>query len=630
MKMNINACKLFFSLLSSFFVKLCRDLLLPAGLFCVLITLLFHLLDSNFDIYDVIMACFLVVLIMFVHALGYLVSQDDFDSNAVLFLEALPVHKWTVFLARFAAAYLILILFVALTKVCWYIVSPGELFNKYDYWVGFRLDVFWVSGFGYLAITTFLASFPRISVILTVVFYFFLLLLIFLINKIFVNFIPTYSMLEMEGNVQLIWIFLILGLICLALSLLVFRIRVLRLIRGTQIKKSRKKLYIILGSVTAVVIVSILSIGLLIQNFHRRTESQVGVIKQQVGNLTVRFSGDDSTSIEGLLNELPKIDKGVRELIGEGVISEPIEITFTDELPSHAAGVMNGNIIRIGIKKSNDLDSLCRTIAHEIAHVYVENLTQSVASIRFSNEGQLLHEGCAEWIASQLYPEKDGLSSKFTSFRAALMWGNFQIDELFDNNDLSREWGKVAVYVLGNMFIESIVRAGEERCSLSDIFAAYIKSYEEAPEESFLWPQTLAKLNRNIPALEEHFYSQLNEFKNSHELLSRYFPKKPPVEYRRINGDIEFRLTQKLPDNYQALIELSKTNDGLFKELIYLKEGGNVLARSKGLRSSEMTARVFIKIAHHSKNLDIASSPYTLLNNENTAWLTLDYDSGNQ
>lgn len=634
--MNTNSLQVASALTGSLFIRFSREFLLPTSGLFILGSIFLNLFGSALDIPEEFIAIsYALILVIFTQALGYKVSQDDFDSNAVLFLESLPVQKWTVFIARFVAAYFALMICAAICYLCLASLFPEDLpINTYDFSHSPALGYWFIIAFGSLAITTLMTSIPSLSVIIIIVFYLTFMLLSSMVNNTWGIFIPSLGFLEvMSLFPQTHWLILLTGGTCLGLSFLIFRLKVSRMIQGSSIKKRRRKLkkkpLIIIGSLALAVIIGMLTISSLVMNIgddnlvvSGETELET---KIQVGNFVVRFPEGKSKPINKFINDLPQIDANIRNLIGADIPAEDIELIFTRKLPHHAAGIMNGNIIRIGIGGIKKKRETLRTVAHEIAHVYIERLTESVASTRFNKEGQLMHEGCAEWVASRLYPQKDGYASDYTSFRASLLWGDFKIDKIFNNDELSEKWGDVGVYVLGPMYIESIIKAGEEDCSIKDILIAYTEAYEENPKDAFLWPETLSKLDRNIPALRETFYTQLNEFRDSNNILPANLSDRPPVEYRRINGDLEFRLSETLPANFKAYITLAKNESFMATQKIDLTEGQNTLHRSTGLRSSLIKAKLII-IKNKKKSDAISSSPYRLLTKENTDWIPLDGD----
>ncbi len=670
--MNTQSIQLIFSLSRSFFTKLFVELLLPASLFFAFGALAFNLLGERLGIPDpLILAVYIFTLIISTHALGYKVSQDDFDSNAVLFLESLPIGRGVVFIARFIAAYFILLLIAAACYLCLSFIMPEELpANSYNYHQTTGMHHWIIGAFFAISLTTLIASFTRMATVIILVFYLTVTISGAMLNSTFVLLIPSVILIEDTHLVpQTYWILAIYGCVFLILSLLLFRLRVTSLIKGSSRSKPskpkapRSKLKILLIIVASVVSLVIAAIAFITYNVlkdttnsstehaghshhsspiqqdsndtldsqgvkHASSADENVLYRSTLENFIIQFPKQHSRSLKPVLGKLTTIDQNVRQLIGPDIAAETIEVIFTNELPSHAAGVMNGNTIRIGItgidtKDKQKRDTLLSTIAHEIAHVYIEKLSQSFASARFKHDGKLLHEGCAEWIASKLYPQHDGSLSAFKAFRGSLIWSEFDINDTFNNNSLSDHWGMEAVYVVGPMFIDAIITSGEHECRIADILNAYVDTYQKNTKDTFLWPEILSQLERNIPTLEERFYAQLDAFKNSNTTIPKELTGTPPVEYRINDGVFEFRLSKNIPDHLYAYIMIAKNSSFMGYEQLELSNTTTARYRQQGVHSNTLVARLFMAETSDLDDSYISSRPYSLLNKKNTNWLPL-------
>lgn len=128
---------------------------------------------------------------------------------------------------------------------------------------------------------------------------------------------------------------------------------------------------------------------------------------------------------------------------------------------SHTAGITNWTKIRVPLSDDVDDARFLQTLRHEVAHVYIEQLSDGQTAGYF-NTLRLFHEGVAS--AVELYPVEDDLDKER---RQMELWavgtdsrGRLPLAELCDDETLKNSRHEYVVYPLGYIVALALVEVG--------------------------------------------------------------------------------------------------------------------------------------------------------------------------
>ena len=623
----------FLHLTLCFFTKLFAEFFLvtvATSLIIAVITALACSLEVD-SIVELSAAALFVQAVMLQLAVGYRVSRDEIDGRSLEFLTPLPLSRCTVFCAKFLAA--LAVSFIAQLFLLWVAVILTSVFESdpitfFDYASKPPIPymVAWLLCIAYgLALCSLLGAFPKLMPLSVSLLIFTLMTLAATVNATFLWFIPSVGLdVEMNPWVQFHVVIGVVGLCLFLLSLLIFCAR--KAIPGPP----RKVVYWRRAKrVAGVVLLVLVALGVLAIVYHSEEKFDEHITSEggdqrarlRVANFTLNHARNLHKSIERYSKLLPDMDQRLRQLMGPDVPAIPIEIIFTDGLPVHAAGIAHNGTIRISEDVLNEQDEFGRVVSHELAHVYIDHLTHRIAGKRLEGDGQVLHEGGAEWLSRQLYDPPDRRQWEF-ALKLALHWSSFNLVEFADASSFRTTWGAEAVYVLGPLFVDTLLNLSPQEPRFKTLCETYERAYRENPKSSYLWPRVFALLDISRPALSEYFQTRLEDWSQEDPRLPSFLDEFDEIEYRYDGTVLEFRSGMNLPDDATADIKVRSTIEpsfGLSRSGRF--EAGSCRIPLDALPPIARSARVVVKL---KRGLTVRSNWYDLLPGNLPFWIPLD------
>jgi hypothetical protein len=138
-----------------------------------------------------------------------------------------------------------------------------------------------------------------------------------------------------------------------------------------------------------------------------------------------------------------------------------IVVDVASAVSSHLAGVTNWTKIRVPLIKSKDYDDFVRTLRHETAHVFIEQLSGGVPPnhMRFM---RAFHEGIATAVELSVNDDltRKALERMHAEVALAVSRGRVSLDELCDDSVLTKKYNSNLAYSFGLIFAESLIDAG--------------------------------------------------------------------------------------------------------------------------------------------------------------------------
>jgi ABC-type transport system involved in multi-copper enzyme maturation permease subunit len=198
-------------------------------------------------------------------------------------------------------------------------------------------------------------------------------------------------------------------------------------------------------------------------------------------------------------------------------------VDLASPLPPHAAGVTNWTQIRVPLWRKTPREELLPVLAHETAHAFQAQLgtiryLEAARWIRFFNEGLATHIGLQQ-------ASDEEVASYERLIAAAASRGKVPFSELLDNKELSKSRDPEIVYPMGLAFCRALEEVGGE-----EVFYKLIAAFPNLPGGvkrggGELWRQICAAaevdLDRVIAAYDEEVDAQVMQHAN----FVRGFPR---------------------------------------------------------------------------------------------------------
>jgi hypothetical protein len=189
-------------------------------------------------------------------------------------------------------------------------------------------------------------------------------------------------------------------------------------------------------------------------------------------------------------------------------------VDLASPVPAHLEGATNWTRLRVPLWHDRPTQELLHTLAHETAHAFQHEsggtrYLEEFSSTRFFNEGVATH------VALDLFGTEEEVASWNRQIAGVVSRGNVPFPKLSDNDVLRQARDPELVYPLGLAFCRGLVRIGGAQ-TVQKTMAAFRRLPTGVPwKGEQLWRHVFAEagvdLDRVIAAYEEEVATQLQE-----------------------------------------------------------------------------------------------------------------------
>jgi ABC-type transport system involved in multi-copper enzyme maturation permease subunit len=256
---------------------------------------------------------------------------------------------------------------------------------------------------------------------------------------------------------------------------------------------------------------------------------------------------------------LDKIHEEVRQFFGNPNSSRAkIVLDTASPVMSHVSAQANWTKIRVPLALARDDLQFLRTVRHETAHVYIEQLSGGRARDHF-NAMRMFHEGIASLVECGFSTESDVEFMADTQHRQEMdRWasgvaarGRVPFEILCDDAKLTTLRDPMVVYPLGYVVAQAMVDTGGP--TLPRQFLEVLRSTPLPPSASpnQLWRILLQKCNTSLDILIANYESRLDALEERENLFLSALPRLSAVVSQE-NGEIVIRVSPTRSEAKQA------------------------------------------------------------------------------
>lgn len=469
-----------------------------------------------------------LLLLIFALALTYGLLVRERDDGTQEFLDALPVSRTSIFMAKIMAVLMVLGLIAVLdfaTILLLQYLSRTSLDPELhlDFLVTrafLNLSQLWVFMTLGLALS-FLRRFGWLTAGLLIWAY---LLLRQLAPSVEVFNVLALSDENMLGQRLVIpWPQLIaqglLSCVLLAISYTLYLGAGDRLLRALQnLDQSRWGSALLFAGSTGIVIVGV---SLFVFTWDSEDDSAVGDLEEATvtfpswntsrsSSTHYRFAYPSNLTrqVRPLVAAADGVHQRVREFL-DAPAGAPIDVDATEALPSHLAGFAQWDKLRLDLNALPAKTSLESVLAHETAHVFLERLSDSRLTQKL-NSTRFFHEGVASYVEYHLFDARQPVDVFYSV--AAVMRSRklVNFDEMVDDEKFARRHDPDLAYPLGLVFVESLIER-YDRQAIANLARAMDR--DDAPEglEGLeLWRDTFQACHYNLDDVLDAFFARLD------------------------------------------------------------------------------------------------------------------------
>ena len=387
---------------------------------------------------------------------SYLLLPHEQDNRSLLFLWALPVRRWQIYVIKLLVAIgvnLLLVIFGHLLAVALHSFNPNSITVTQFGWPLWRTEVLLLGGtiligIGYGA----LIAYYRVGGILVG-------LLVFALISLLANFypgldflrpvnllIPEFTATEYTISLKTWWAHGLGALLAATAA------GFLWVLRGGDEAKSGGSLarWLTYGSVSCVLVLLVFS------GFNRLSNSDSSGLSVERKSLAtadfefVYFEFDEEAA-NALAQDADQLGLLVQAILNI-VPTDPILADLTEQGGDHL-GIAGWNKLRVRRDTLTDLAVRDHVFVHEVAHV----LAARAADRRLSQRAEVtafFNEGLAEWVSYEVLP---GLASERESLRllAALAWQRFDLrfEDFLYSGSFRAVYDENLIYALGEAWV---------------------------------------------------------------------------------------------------------------------------------------------------------------------------------
>jgi ABC-type transport system involved in multi-copper enzyme maturation permease subunit len=423
----------------------------------------------------------MVFVLSIVVALGLLVREKD--EGTLLFLDALPVSRASVYLAKWVVAYCLLAGFMLLSilevfiydRVSQSSLSPPIPWRSYLIYTGL---VLFLTGF-FLSLMISL-SFTRRWALLILGGCFWVVYWMTSLNIPYVDLLNPFSLIQrpdsIDGEWLIPWLHLgvlaSVGTFAFLVGLFLFSLRTEAM--PAFWRRLRDSWFGKLMGVGVIIAILFVWIAFFYVNFSGEEESESSpfpdVAKPEAGSrdevLTKEskhfrfvYRRKDNKRMKALIPKSDDIFVRVADFLEVPAEkrTEKITVDISNHLGAHNAGQAYWKKVRMSLPGKNSNLSAEAILGHEVTHVLADQITDGRLEERF-DATRWFHEGLASYVECLLFESEAKERAEAEQLALASSWGEVHFSELVDNDLLTAKRDPFLVYAAGRIWVEAMVK----------------------------------------------------------------------------------------------------------------------------------------------------------------------------
>ena len=231
-------------------------------------------------------------------------------------------------------------------------------------------------------------------------------------------------------------------------------------------------------------------------------------------------------------------------------------VDLTNPLGSHNAGQAYWKKVRMSYPDKGGLEEARAILGHELAHVLMERISRGRLGESFGS-ARWFHEGVASHVEFQLFRPEDAVEEYHRWLALGSTWGEVHFAELVDDNLLGKRRDPNLVYPAGLLWVQSGVDV------YGDDFAARLLralGREGAPrklEGMQLWRDTSIAAGFDLERVRSRFRARLAELRETYREECLRMPEISEAEVKRAEGKIV--ITPVLPSGWKKVLPAKTT-----------------------------------------------------------------------
>ncbi len=515
-------------------------------------------------------------VISFLICLGcsYGLLVREIDDRTIEFLDALPVSRTQLFVAKWMAVMAVLSLFPIVDSIVMILIrrlSATSLDRSYHFdWIATSMFLQWLQLFCFLSIGLMFSFFRRFGWLLLGLTGWFLMIL--------GRFYPQFQLgnLTLFSEAQFIglrWLvpwdlvagYVLVGVLCLLVSYGLFLGGGRSLLAILTAKDSIGK-QILLYATSFLIVLVLLGMMTMSAMDDEELESEPDAVRvhfpswSTATRTTHHYNVVFPSNLSVRANELLDHADGVYQTVAhffqyEGDTVIQIDMTSSS---SHHLGTAYWNKLKMDLTAHEDLAGLQRTLGHETTHVILESLSdnhlrENFGSVRF------FHEGVATYVERRFFTDED-LADQRLAAAVLKHRDDVSFDRLVDNEQLRREHDTLLAYELGEVFAAAIVsRCGDEAIGRIAHTFADKQNYEGLTGVA-LWRSIFQSAGYSLNEVVDEYYTLLSAADELHsETVTKLAEIHPIVQQE--NGKIRFQIDSAVPEGWKIIIRFRASSE---------------------------------------------------------------------
>lgn len=467
-----------------------------------------------------------IVIMLITLVTAYSLFPREHDDSTVDFLRALPVSRRSIFIAKFLAAWILLIGLNILGYGTDYLLlqlNPQSISGRFytDVWARLLLRdclfAFVVLSHGIL-----LSWFRTLGLIIYGIY--FLLLMLFESSTGSAGLVSVFQFMtnEYHGstlimNYKAIAVHLGVACVCLLIAYQLWN-RSDSARTGGKVHKRSTRIWQTLGGFAAFLTIVIAILGMIDSETGGATATELEVATTE--HFRFVFNKDRAETVSYMLQHAESDYEKLGEILG--VASLPhVRVDLSAE-SEHAAGLAKWKKIQMDLDAFRNDVSQRRVLIHEAAHVLQAVESDRAFSANFSAT-RFFIEGMAQYVSFLVVPETIRRESNWQL--AAVAWKRQHIDfnDLIDEASFSERFDPELHYSLGDLWTAALVDTCGERI-LGDILRA--AGREGAPMDlpaTLFWRDIMREIRCELDTVNMRWRERLTDIHDNVD--ARRFPR---------------------------------------------------------------------------------------------------------
>ncbi len=534
-----------------------------------------------------------MLLITVLTGAGLLVNEEE--NGTLLFLDGLPLSRTRIFLAKIAAAIIVLgaILLFEITQIAGLgLLSQDSASGPFP-WRFLAVETallyaMMISSLGVVLLLSFLRTWLALALGLLVVGH---LMLQMESTPVAALFDPVQLVRPgVDGaRIEVPWKHLGtqfgVGLVCAALAWVGFvRLGGRRSRSATGIVGVLRRLtgFALRAAIPVVWIAALIIVGKDLEDDdnNHRPGREIAFARETTAHYEFLFREDQRPHAEPLIQGADKVFETVADFLGIPSARGRVVVDLAGPLVHHAAGQAHWKKVRMSLNPAEDLESLKAVLGHETTHVCIDLASDSVATGRL-DWARWFHEGLSTYVEMRFFgqdaqqEELDRVSAHALD-RGTIRFGEFVVDAEF-----ARHRDPNLVYPLGQLWCKALVNTYGDGAPGRVCRAMTRAGVRAASDADGFWRTALQQSGYDLERVNAAFNSELRHLEEKHaEWLESYPPisghvtiegaeivLRPQYEISRAasNATLVARLTDRRPEELIESEFFLPENDGCIR-----------------------------------------------------------------